>query len=134
MAKRKGKGAEAVDNALTGATGDGREVPGPSLNPATNLLVHDIALRAGGRLLRHTLEKGLVRGRYGGKSAKAMIENRSMVQALASYAVARLATRSIPGAVIVGGGLLAKTLYDRGRGRRRAKREGDKALREMAED
>ena len=63
-----------------------------------------------------------------------MIENRSLVQALASYAVARMATRSLPGAVIVGGGLLAKTLFDRGRSRRKNRRDGDKALHKMAED
>lgn len=123
-----------VAEAVTAATGNDSGVPGPSPNPATNLIIHDVALRAGGRLLRIGLEKGLLRNRYGGKAAKEMVENRSVVQALASYAVARVATRSIPGAVIVGGGLLAKTLYDRGRGRRRAKREGDKDMREMAED
>jgi hypothetical protein len=114
-------------------TGARHDVPGPSPNPATNLIIHDVALRAGGRLMRHALEKGLLRNRYG-RSAKDMIENRSLVQALASYAVARMATRSLPGAVIVGGGLLAKTLFDRGRSRRKNRRDGDKALHKMAED
>jgi hypothetical protein len=123
-----------VDSAVTGATGNDTDVPGPSPNPATNLIIHDVALRAGGRLLRLGLEKGLLSNRYGGRAAKEMVDNRSMVQALASYAVARFATRSIPGAVLVGGGLLAKTLYDRGRGRRRAQREGDNSMREMAEE
>ena len=123
-----------ADSAITSATGDDTSVPGPSPNPATNLIIHDVALRAGGRLLRLGLEKGLLSNRYGGKAAKEMVENRSVVQALASYAVARVATRSIPGAVIVGGGLLAKTLFDRGRGRRQAQREGDASLRETAEE
>lgn len=127
------KGGEAV-SAITMAAGGDRGVPGPSPNPATNLIIHDVALRAGGRLLRLALEKGLLRNRYGGKNAKAMVENRSMVQALASYAVARAVTSSVPGAILVGGGLLAKTLFDRGKGRRRARREGDKSMREMAED
>ena len=127
------KGAEAVQKAVTATTGARHDVPGPSPNPATNLIIHDVALRAGGRLMRHALEKGLLRNRYG-RSAKDMIENRSLVQALASYAVARMATRSLPGAVIVGGGLLAKTLFDRGRSRRKNRRDGDKALHKMAED
>jgi hypothetical protein len=128
------KGGALVGGAIDAAAGKSRNVIGPSPNPATNLIIHDVALRAGGRLMRHTLEKGLLRNRYGGRSAKDMIENRSLVHALASYAVARIATTSIPGAVIVGGGLVAKTLFDRGRSRRKNLRAGDKAMRQMAED
>jgi hypothetical protein len=36
-----------------------------------------------------------------------------MGQTLLGTAIARIATRSVPGALIVGGGMLAKTLYDR---------------------
>lgn len=125
--------SDRVGSAVDKAVG-GHDVPGPSPNPATNLLIHDVLLRAGGRVLRNALEKGLLSNRYGSNRAKRMVENRSMVAAVASYAVARLATRSLPGAVIVGGGLLAKTLFDRGRSRRRAQREGDEDLRKMAED
>jgi hypothetical protein len=108
------------------------EVPGPSINPATNLIIQDIAMRAGGRMVRHALEKGLLRGRYGGKEAKAIVENRSLVQTLLSGMLARAATRSLPGAALVGGGLLAKTLYDRRKGKRAAKKSGDKSLSRMA--
>lgn len=124
--------ARAIDKAGGKVTPDGRDVAGPSPNPATNLLIHDILLRSGGRLLRLGLEKGLLRNRYGKSAAKEMVENRSMGQMLASYAVARLATRSVPGAIVVGGGLLAKTLLDRRHSRRTARRKGDKALREQA--
>jgi hypothetical protein len=41
--------------------------------------------------------------------------------------------RSVPGALIVGGGLLAKTLYDR-RKARTARAEGEKDIQEMSED
>ncbi len=124
------KGSEAVDKTITKVTGNDTEVMGPSPNPATNLIIHDVLLRAGGRLMRTTLEKGLLANRYGKHSAKKMVDNRSVTMALASYAVSRFATRSIPGAVIVGGGLVAKTLFDRGQSRRKARRAGDKALRE----
>ncbi|MGN3973701.1 hypothetical protein [Tsuneonella sp. SYSU-LHT278] len=124
------KGGRAVDKAITKVTGNDREVMGPSPNPATNLIIHDILLRAGGRLMRTTLEKGLLANRYGKQSAKKMVDNRSVTMALASYAVSRFATRSIPGALIVGTGLAAKTLYDRKQSRRKARRAGDKALRE----
>jgi hypothetical protein len=113
-------------------TPEDREVAGLSPNPATNLLIHDILLRSGGRVLRLGLEKGLLRNRYGKSTAKEIVENRSIMQTLASYAVARVATRSVPGAIVVGGGILAKALLDRRQSRRAAKREGDRKLREKA--
>jgi hypothetical protein len=128
------KGARGVSKAITATTGNRTEVPGPSSNPATNLIIHDILLRASGRLVRHTVEKGLLANRYGGKSAKAIVENRSLGQALFGALVARLATRSLPGAVVVGGGLIAKTLFDRSQSKRTARRSGDKTLKQMAED
>ncbi|WP_338446268.1 hypothetical protein V5F89_00240 [Pelagerythrobacter marensis] len=142
MARKKdSRGKHATDRlgAAVDAAGDklhseNRDVAGPSPNPATNLLIHDVLLRSGGRLLRIGLEKGLLSNRYGGSTAKRMVENRSMVQNLATFAIARLATRSIPGAVLVGGGLLAKTLLDRRQSRRAARRKGDKALREQTKE
>jgi hypothetical protein len=124
------KGAEAIAK----MTGDSTKVFGPSSNPATNLIIQDIAMRAGGRLMRHTFEKGVLRGRYGGTGAKAIVENRSLTQTLVSAMLARTATRSLPGAVLIGGGLAIKTLYDRGRSKRAAARSGDKLLKKMAED
>jgi hypothetical protein len=107
-------------------------VPGPSPNPATNLIIQDIAMRAGGRLIRVGVEKGLLRGRYGGTGAKAIVENRSMMHTLLSGLLARYATRSLPGAAIIGTGLAAKTLYDRRRTKKSAKKAGDKSLAKMA--
>ena len=124
------KGTATVDSAITKVTGNDDQVVGPSPNPSTNLIIHDILLRAGGRLIRTTLEKGLLANRYGKASAQKMVDNRSVTSALASYAVSRIATRSIPGAVIVGTGLVAKTLFDRGRSRHKAQRTGDRQLRE----
>ncbi|MEC9065919.1 MAG: hypothetical protein VX569_01400 [Pseudomonadota bacterium] len=124
----------AIDAAGDRMNPGNREVAGPSPNPATNLLIHDVLLRSGGRLLRLGLEKGLLSNRYGGSQAKQMVENRTMVQTLATFAIARLATRSIPGAIVVGGGLVAKTLLDRRQSRRGARRKGDRALREQAKE
>jgi len=128
------KAGRGVSKALAAAGGDSDGVAGPSSNPATNLIIHDIVMRSGGRLMRHALEKGLLRTRYGTEGAKTLIENRSLPIALASYLVSRVATRSLPGAAIVGGGLIAKTLYDRRRSRKASKRAGDKALRRMADE
>lgn len=126
--------SDAGGKAIARVAGSSDGVPGPSLNPATNLIIHDIAMRAGGRILRHTVEKGLLRGRYGGAKAKAIVENRSITQTLVSGLLARYATRSLPGAVLVGTGLVAKTLFDRSQSRRQARRKGDRAMTKMAED
>jgi hypothetical protein len=56
------------------------------------------------------------------------------VQTLVGTAVARLATRSIPGALIVGGGLLAKTLYDRSKDHREARAEGEADIAEQVDN
>ena len=105
-----------------------RKVPGISPNPMTNLILTDIALRGVGRLARRVAEKSLLRTRFSGRTADKVVEGRSMGATLASVALARIATKSVPGAFAVGGGLLAKTLYDHARGGD-AKREGRRDLR-----
>ncbi|AKM09830.1 hypothetical protein [Croceicoccus naphthovorans] len=107
-----------------------RRIPGLSPNPMTNLIVTDIALRGAGRLARHFTEKALLRTRYSKDDAEKVVEGRSMAQTLAAVAVARIATRSLPGAAIVGSGILAKSLWDRSRGKRTARSEGRKQMRE----
>jgi hypothetical protein len=126
--------SDAGGKAVAAVTGKSSDVPGPSSNPATNLIIQDIAIRAGGRLVRHTLEKGLLRGRYGGAGAKAIVENRSLVHTMVTSVLARYATRSLPGALLVGTGLVAKTLLDRSQSKRTARRSGDRSLKKMAKD
>ncbi|MEL0252852.1 MAG: hypothetical protein VW935_13030 [Novosphingobium sp.] len=125
MAK-KGK---KLANAAKDAAGT---VPAPSPNPMTNLILADIALRTGSLLLRRGVEKGLIASKMGSKRAGRLIEGRSMVQTLVGASIARLATRSVPGAIVVGGGLLAKTLYDRKRSRK-AEVDGEIAIQEQVE-
>lgn len=110
----------------------GQDVPGLSENPATNLLLAEIAMRAGSTVLRRVVERGLLKGRYGRDTAKDIIGNRSVKRTLATTAVARVATRSVPGALIVGTGLAAKLLFDRSQKRRKAQREGDAKLLDQA--
>lgn len=126
------RGAKQVRRAARKMNGRTKNIAGPSTNPATNLLIQDILLRSAGRLTRHTLEKGLLRRRYDAEQAHRIVKNRSMLQTLATYGVTKLATRSIPGALLVGGGLLAKTIYDRNFSSHKARREGDKDLAEQA--
>lgn len=126
--------SDAGGKAVSAMMGKSSEVPGPSSNPATNLIIQDIAIRAGGRLVRHTVEKGLLRGRYGGDGAKAIVENRSLMHTMVTSVLARYATRSLPGALLVGTGLVAKTLFDRSQSKRTARRSGDRSLKKMAKD
>ena len=106
--------------------------PAPSPNPMTNLIIADLALRGGGQLLRHAVERTLLGAKYSRAEAKNLVKGRSMAQTLIGTAVVRLATRSVPGAIVVGGSLLAKTLYDRRRGKAAAN-EGRKAIAKQAE-
>lgn len=123
---RRSKSKAAADKAA-----DTLEKAAPSPNPMTNLILADIALRAGGALLKRGVETGILGRAVGAKKAAKVIKGRSLTQSLIGTAVARLATRSVPGAIVVGGGMLAKTLYDRRRGKA-AKADGHAALTEQA--
>jgi hypothetical protein len=122
------KRAKAIGNTEESA----EKADGPSPNPMTNLIIADLALRAGAALLRHSVEKGIVGSKLGKGKAGRIIKGRTMMQSLVGTAIARIATRSVPSAVIVGGGLLAKTLYDR-RHRAKSETEGAMALQKQIE-
>ncbi|MHA7819910.1 MAG: hypothetical protein ACX930_09720 [Erythrobacter sp.] len=105
-------------------------VPGPSTNPATNLLIADIVVRGASRLLRDNVEQRVAKASYGDdERAREVLDGRTLLTSLGLYAVSRLATRSKTGLMVVTGGLLAKTLYDRGKAvshrRRGEKRDRD---------
>ena len=107
-------------------------VPGPTDNPATNLMLADVVMRMGSYVLRGGVEKAFLKKRYDDKTAKEIKNNRSLISTLSSIAVAKFATRSIPGAAIVGTGILGKVLYDHSKSRRANKRQGDAELLEQA--
>ena len=109
------------------------EVPGPTDNPATNLLMADIVIRMGSYVLRNIVERGFLKGRYGKQTARDIVKNRTLKHSLLSVFVAKVATRSMPGAVIVGTGIFAKTLYERGKARQLSRREGDSELLDRAD-
>jgi hypothetical protein len=132
-AKLTERGGRAVRKVVDKTRGGVASVPGPSTNPATNLLVADIAMRAAMRLFRRTVEKGLLGARYDPAKAHDIVEGRTLAMTLISSAAARMATRSVPGALLVGGSMLGKALLDRSMSRRKSIRKGDKALTEQAE-
>lgn len=91
------------------------EKHGPS--PLTTLILADIALGAGSALLQRgpvgrALAKGLPAS-VGAKVADGSLKAPSLAGSLVGTALARVATRSVPGAILVGGGLVAKALYNR---------------------
>jgi hypothetical protein len=128
------KAAERSAKAVTTkAVAKADAADGPSPNPMTNLLIADLALRGGGQLLRHAIERTVLGAKFSPDKAKNVIAGRSMFQTLIGTAVARIATRSVPGAIVVGGGLLAKTLYDRRQDKRSERAKGRRAIEAQAQ-
>ncbi|MFM5908790.1 MAG: hypothetical protein ACKOPO_14570 [Novosphingobium sp.] len=115
MARKPAKALEKVEETL--------EQGGLSPNPMTNLMITDLLLRGGGRLLKNAVEKSVLGSSFTPAKAKKIVKGRSMAQTLVGTALARIATRSVPGAIVVGGGMIAKALYERRKGAR-AEREG----------
>ncbi len=126
-------GRKSRPDPIDAETIDEDAIIGPSPNPKTNLLLADIALRGGAMLVRQGLERGLLGKRYAPDKARKIIKGRSLGETLVGGAVARLAMRSVPGAILVGGGLLAKTLYDRRKGKAAQNKDEAKIAR-MAEE
>lgn len=95
-------------------------LPMPSTNPATNLLIADIVVRGASTLFRKGVQKRVAKAgsRYEGE-AQELLDGRTLITTLALYSASKLATRSVPGLMIVTGGLALKTLYDRGKARQR---------------
>lgn len=93
---------------------DARPAPDASATtaPVANLVLADIALRGGAMLLRTAVNRGI--------SAMGGAPRANVGQRFVTTTLAKVATRSVPGAIVIGGGLLAKTLYDRAHARKKA--------------
>lgn len=135
--KRKAqKAAEAVKAAprsLKTLADNGGELHGPSPNPATNLVIADIALRTGTTIARRAVERAVLGASYSPRKAKSILRGRTVSETLLHGALSRVALGSLPGALVVGGALVCKTLYDRSRAKQ-ARAEGARELHEQAED
>jgi hypothetical protein len=133
-ARLTSKGGKVVRKALGGSRRGAGKVPGPSTNPATNLLVADIGIRVASRLFRRTVEKGLLQLKFPPDKASEVVEGRSLAQTMVSAGLARVATRSIPGALLVTGGIIAKSILDRSLSRRQSERKGTRELEKQADN
>lgn len=91
-------------------------LPLPSSNPATNLVIAEIALRAITIIARKKIEKRVATVSYGDRDrAEEVLGGRTILSTLAMYGAGKLAVRSPLGLGIVATTLIGKTLYDRGR-------------------
>lgn len=131
------RGAAAVSTAARKAgekvKPSASDLHGPSPNPHTNLAVADIALRSGAFLARRVVEKALLGNKYSPRKAKAILKGRGLGETALHAVLARVAMQSVPGAIIVSGGLAAKVLYDRKKAHT-AKAEGHVKLEKMADE
>jgi hypothetical protein len=133
MTRRRKRGKLVRKPALDG----NEKVPGPSPNPATNLMIADVAVRGASIVFRRAVERGLLRAHFGPEKARDIVEGKSMGNSLFAAAVSKLAMRSVPGFLVVSTGLLAKAVVDRSLARREttAKRPGsEESRRKTASD
>ncbi len=96
--------------------------PAPPVAPADSeaaplaaVILTDIAVRTGQDLVRRGIETGLL----GGKPAPTgrVIRGQTLTQTVVGTVLGEVARRSVPGALLVGGALLAQALRDRRRAR-----------------
>ena len=66
---------------------------GPSTDPATNLLLTDIALRGANVFARLAIEHALLRNRYDATTAKAIIAKRGLGKRVLSLGMSRMPVR-----------------------------------------
>jgi len=76
------------------------------------------ALRKGAGMVGSRIAKRFPVAGYDLAEVTRSVTGRGLVSRTAAIVITRLATRSLPGTVLVGGGLLAKALYDRRKDRR----------------
>ncbi|WP_298192371.1 hypothetical protein [Novosphingobium sp.] len=98
------------------------------VGPVTRAILAGVAMRTGSTLLKRSVDRGILGAApealkaaaraAGAKAAKAAKPKKSSLGArLLTAAATRIATRSVPGAIIVGGAMLAKTLHERRKNR-----------------
>lgn len=91
-------------------------LPVPSTNPATNLVIADIIIRAVSTMVRNKVERRVASASFDDdERARQFVDGRTIVTSMALYGASKLATRSPLGLGIVATALVGKTLYDRGK-------------------
>ena len=80
----------------------------------TRALWSDVAIRSATRLIRTGILDSVL-NKIMTPQARQQTKPNSLGISLIGMAAARIATRSVPGALLVGAGLLGKAMFDRGR-------------------
>lgn len=102
------------------------------VGPLTRTILASIAMRAGSTLLKRSVDRGILGAapevlksaakaagaKAAKQAAKAPKAKRGIGTRLITAAATRIATRSVPGAIVVGGALLAKTLHEHRKNRK----------------
>jgi hypothetical protein len=73
----------------------------------------DVALKESRRYAKRRLDLKLASSGYTKKDVQAAVKRGGALKWIAAAALTRLATRSLPGALMVGGAVIAKALFDR---------------------
>ena len=112
----------------TPASEPAADSPPDPVGPVTRAILAGVAMRTGSSLLKRSVDRGILGAApeafkaaakaAGAKAAKAAKPKRSLGARLLTAAATRIATRSVPGAIIVGGALLAKTLHEHRKNRK----------------
>jgi hypothetical protein len=112
----------------TPASEPAADSPPDPVGPVTRAILAGVAMRTGSSLLKRSVDRGILGAApealkaaakaAGAKAAKAPKPKRSLGARLLTAAATRIATRSVPGAIIVGGALLAKTLHEHRKNRK----------------
>ncbi len=105
----------------------------PTTRPRPGEMVIDIALHQGTQLARQAIHKRLSKMGVSSLDPATIEAGQSFSRQLMASAIARLASRSVPGTMVVGAGLLAKGLYERRRIRRDREKAEQQAASEAAE-
>lgn len=103
---------------------------GAAITPLVTLIAADVALRAGQALVRRSIERGMLKDKR--PIPRQFVHGGTIGQTMVSTMLAQVARRSVPGAIVVGGGLLAKALRDRRRARAAA--TADDQAKDQAKD
>lgn len=111
---------------------DAAGAPADPITPTTRAILAGVAMRTGSALLKRGIDRGILGAApevlrsaakaAGAKAAEAAAKapkaKRGIGSRLLAAAATRIATRSVPGAIVVGGALLAKTLHERRKNRK----------------
>lgn len=106
----------------------------PGRKAVTNVLLVDILLRTGLLLGRRQFEKTLLQRNFTRKQARRIVNGRPLTKSALSFVASRIASRSVPGAMLIGGGILAKLLIDARKSARKSDGQGEKVATDQADE